>query len=429
MTRLLLALDKARAEGAEGFDEVFVWDDGAHSTFAGTIGPGLEALGKVPPLSRDFVRIALAVFAADRSVSRQRGGSNWNARELDLTIGVSAPRKWQGQADALSQLLAFLTGDVWTLRFFKQEVPQAERLPLKQPAPDRVVLLSGGADSACGAVLSRSRLPEGSSHVLVSHFSLTTLSPVQQTLSRMLNELLPARGQTHHQVYLNRGSTRLDGSHFANEASSRSRSMLFLALGLAAAAPSRSPLWIPENGFASLNPPLGPERRGSLSTRTTHPWYLATLQQLLADVGAHGVIENPFVHMTKGEMFRQIAEIVGDDAAAGYLSATNSCAHTDARYSGAPAASSCGVCFGCIVRRAAFRASGLEDRTAYLNDAGGKFADFVSGKSIEVAVEDFVRRGVGGRDIMAMSLPDGYPAATALDLAQRGVEELRGYIG
>lgn len=191
-----------------------------------------------------------------------------------------------------------------------------------------------------------------------------------------------------------RNQQRLDGTAYATEPSSRSRSLLFLALGLAVASVDSVPLWIPENGFASLNPPLGPERRGSLSTRTTHPAFLDGLSGVLAAVGAHGLIENPFADSTKGEMFRRAAELVGDAAAATLLSSTNSCAHTGQRAFGISRATACGVCFGCVVRRASFRAAGLPDATTY-TEAGGnaKLQAWLDANSVEPAVRSFVSRG------------------------------------
>ena len=99
--------------------------------------------------------------------------------------------------------------------------------------------------------------------------------------------------------------------------------------------------------------------------------------------------------MTKGEMFALVVQEIGIDAASDYLSATNSCSHTDARYSGAPPGASCGVCFGCLVRRAAFAAAGVPDRTDYLcNDTTGRFTAFVQQKSIVEPMRDFVMRGI-----------------------------------
>ena len=270
---------------------------------------------------------------------------------------------------------------------------------------------------------------DSSSQALVSHFSSAAISPVQRQLVVAIEALAPGVKEIHQQVHLSRGSKRLDGSNYKKEPSTRSRSLLFIALGLAVADRARVALWIPENGFASLNPPLGPDRRGSLSTRTTHPKFLHDLQSVLRAVQAHAEIQNPFQSMTKGEMFAQVAEQIGTAAASDFLSATNSCAHTDARYSGAPAGSSCGVCFGCLVRRASFAAAGLADKTTYLcSDGTGQYARFVEQKSVVAPMRDFARHGISPRNVMAMPLPPGYAAGDALDLCRRGIAELRSFL-
>lgn len=430
MTRLLLTLSEATADYAlrDGtFDEVFLWTRGSSTTFTGGIDPHLAGLGLVNPRNVDLVRIALGVLAADRSVLREGGGSSWNTREFDLTVEVDDPEVWAAYADQLASMVGFLSGDHWAFRFM--QAPEAEEtgLPIDEQKYDRTVLLSGGADSAAGALMSAVELGKGGSQSLVSHFSSTAISPVQQSIVASIAELVPGAGQVHRQFHLHRASRRLGGASFRNETSTRSRSLLFLALGLAVAERAGSTLWIPENGFASLNPPLGPDRRGALSTHTTHPRFLRDLSSLMQSVGGHGFLENPFESFTKGEMFRRVADAVGVDAASKYLSATNSCSHTDARYIGAPVGSSCGVCFGCLVRRAAFIASGVPDTTTYLIEApGGQYATFVRQKSIVEPLRDFVDRGIGARDAMAISLPLDYVPKDALALLQRGVEELRG---
>ena len=430
MSRLLLTLTETVAEQAQhddSFDEVFLWSRNGRTTFTGGIDPHLVGFGVVNPRNVDLVRIALGVLAADRSVLREGGGSNWNARDFDLTVEVGDPVAWASHAEQLERMVGFLSGDQWTFSF--TQAPEAEEtsLPIEEHCHNRTVLLSGGADSAAGALLSAVELGATHSQVLVSHFSSTVISPVQQGIVRTIKTLVPSIDQVHHRFHLHRGTKRLDGSLFGNETTTRSRSLLFLALGLAVAERAGSKLWIPENGFASLNPPLGPDRRGSLSTRTTHPRFLRELSALMQSIGGHGLIENPFESVTKGEMFRRIADAVGIDTASQYLSKTNSCSHTDARYSGAPSGSSCGVCFGCLVRRTAFIASGVPDITTYLvDDPRGKYDPFVRQKSIVEPLRDFVDRGIRARDVMAMSLPESYAAQDALALLRRGVEELRG---
>jgi 7-cyano-7-deazaguanine synthase in queuosine biosynthesis len=429
MTRMLLTISEPDADAAlQGgvFDEVFLWARSGRSTFTGSVDPYLSGLGPVNPRNVDLVRVALGVLAADRSALREGGGSSWNAREFDLTVPVADVPVWTSRADQLARLVGSLSGDHWTFQF-SPAPPAGETAPtIEEQRHDRTVLLSGGADSAAGALLSAVELGAGHSQALVSHYSSTAISPVQRDLAAAVAELVPGICQMHHQFHLHRRSRRLDGTSFRSESSTRSRSLLFLALGLAVAERADSPLWIAENGFASLNPSLGPDRRGSLSTLTTHPSFLRDLADLVQDVGGHGLIENPFEGLTKGEMFRRVADAVSLDASSTYLSATDSCSHTDARYSGAPVGASCGVCFGCLVRRAAFTASGIPDKTTYLvNDTSGQFGDFVKQKSILEPMRDFVYRGVQPRDVMAMSLPHDYAARDALSLCQRGVEELR----
>jgi hypothetical protein len=86
--------------------------------------------------------------------------------------------------------------------------------------------------------------------------------------------------QIHQQIHFSRHTTQFDGTVFRDETSTRTRSFLFLAFGLAIASIEGSSLWIPENGFASLNLPLTADQRGSLSTRTTHPLFLEQLVSL-----------------------------------------------------------------------------------------------------------------------------------------------------
>jgi hypothetical protein len=291
------------------------------------------------------------------------------------------------------------------------------------------VLLSGGADSAIGALVSRADLADDEAHTLLSHFSATTLAPIQRTIAERIDALIPGGQQHHLQIHLSRNLHRLDGTEYASEPSSRSRSLLFLALGLAVASLDSVPLWIPENGFASLNPPLGPDRRGSLSTRTTHPTFLTGLAFVLSDVGAHGAIENPFAESTKGEMFTRAADIVSADGAAALLSSSNSCAHTGQRAFGISPSTACGLCFGCVVRRASFHASGLSDTTTYITTNGNdRLQAWLDSISVEQAARNFIARGVRQRDLIAMNLPSSYPLAEALDLCRRGTSELAGLL-
>ncbi|MGA8352891.1 MAG: hypothetical protein WB698_01830 [Solirubrobacteraceae bacterium] len=427
MPAFTLRLNAPTTISPEEAETSFYWLTTGSSTFTTKLDPNLSSLGPVPALSIDFVRLAVAVYAADRSTPRSGGGSNWNQRQIQLRIPVSAAARWAPFADDLASVVGFLTGDHWSFEFFEEQTQTPPAVAAEPTAPKRVVLLSGGADSASGALLSRSKLADDERHVLMSHFSARALAPIQRTIAGAAERLVPGPAQQHLQIHLSRNQRCLDGTYYPTEPTSRSRSLLFLALGLAAASVYGVALWIPENGFASLNPPLGPERLGSVSTRTTHPAFLDGLEDVLRAVGAHSVIENPFATSTKGEMFAWAAELVGADEASAYLSSTNSCAHTGQRAFGVSPTHACGVCFGCVVRRAAFVASGVRDATTYIAPWGNtKLQAWLDDKSVEPAVRSFVRRGVRERDLTAMNLPISSPLADALDLCRRGINELAG---
>jgi Queuosine biosynthesis protein QueC len=401
----------------------FYWTPTGGDSFTRTYGPLLGGLGPVARSNIDFVRIAAAAYAADRSTRRAGDGSNWSQRELELTVPVSEPSKWEPVGHRLATLLGFLSGDEWKLNFVSSRKPREAVADAPNP-PARVLLLSGGADSAIGALLSRHELRE-EPHALVSHFSATFLPSIERALVAEVGRLLPGPDQAHWVIHFTRRSRQPNGIRFSNEYSTRSRSLLFIALGLAVGSIHEVPLWVSENGFASLNPPLGPDRLGSLSTRTTHPLFLDGLQTLLRETGAHADLSNPFQNLTKGEMFRRAAEMVGEQPAVALLSETLSCAHTGHKTHGYSVKVGCGVCFGCLVRKAAFAASGLEDRSAYLPRSDPKLSDYLADKSAERSLQLFLDDGIAPADIAAMSLPSTYTARSALELCQRAMDELR----
>ena len=408
----------------------FYWPANGPSSFFAPFGPRLAAIGEVPPLNVDLVRLALLVFAADRSAIRKVGNTNWSSRDFSLTVPVSDAQSWNALSDELGSVLAFLTGDTWSLNFRNARPPREQAIKkLDLETPSRVVLMSGGADSALGVLESRRQLDPTESHVLVSHVGLTALAPIQRRVAETASTIVPGPAQSVEQIRLVRRQQQVDGSNFKNETSTRSRSFLFLALGLAYASVHRVPLWIPENGFASLNPPLAPNRRGSLSTRTTHPAFLDGLSRILVAVGAHATIVNPFSRMTKGEMVRAAANQFSEAEISGFLSATHSCGLTGQRAMGISTTTQCGVCFGCVVRRAAFAAAGLNDTAAYADaDHSDDLAKWLDHNSVLPDMRRFVQRGVTRRDLLSMSLPDSYSLSDARSLCERSVEELRGFV-
>lgn len=405
---------------------IFYWPPTGQSSFRSNVGPGLGALGQVQELNVDLVRIASGVMAADRSVSRSGRLSAWNERSISIQVPVSDPALWAGVTDRLRRLLGFLTGDNWALSFVLEDTP-TEQLATGSPGASRVVLFSGGADSAIGAALSAAQLRKGGEqHLLLSHYSATRLAPMQRRVAAAVEREFPGVAAGHFQVRQARCRTAPNGRSYGRENSTRSRSLLFLALGLAVASIERIPLWVPENGYASINPPLGTDRRGSLSTRTTHPAFLQELKAILETVGAHADFENPFASMTKGEMFVRLAEAMGTDEASEFISGTESCSHTGARSFGLPPNLQCGVCFGCALRRASFAASGLTDGTEYIDANGDERVErWLEDKSVIQAMRDFLEQPLRDVDIALLRAPRSMPLADVRDICERGRAELR----
>lgn len=407
-------------------DTTFFWHSKRSMPyFHANVGPQLGEYGPVKNRNIDLVRIAAGVLAADRSASRSGSLSRWNQREISLTVDVLAVKPWNRVKGDLERLLGFLTGDVWSLAF-RREQGAPEQIGRVGIDAQRVVLLSGGADSATGALLSAIELAaRGEKHLLVSHWSSKNLSPLQTRVANEVERLAPGSTADHVKVYLARGRKSPGGKAYGLENSTRSRSLLFIALGLAIASVNELPLWLPENGYASINPPLSKSRRGSLSTKTTHPKFIADLKEILDKVGAHSEVFNPYAGLTKGEMFTQVAATIGEQEAEKYLSMTSSCSHTGARSYRIGPDVACGVCFGCVLRRASFTASALEDGTRYLEPKGKRQLDWVAGKTVIPAMRDFLAEPFGEMDLARLQIPSDQSLAEVERVIERGREELR----
>lgn len=287
----------------------------------------------------DFLSIALTVFAADRFVLRAEADDSWT-RVIHIDVAVTDADRWQPHAPRLAAALRFLTGDIWSVAFRGggQAAPIVEG---RFSDRDCVCLFSGGMDSLLGAI---SLQEQGRRPLLVSQGSPKEITP-QKFLAKAI-------GLEDHR-FEGRVSERWRPPY---EASTRARSILFFAYGLlAASAINVNEVIVPENALIAINPPFTRRRTGSLSTRTTHPHFLAELSGIFADVGLGITLRNPFAAATKGEMLRAAQLLnIPQLAAASY-----SCGK------GKRINVQCGRCVPCLIRRAAFHGAGIADRTPY----------------------------------------------------------------
>lgn len=364
------------------------------------------------PAAWDLLSIALSVVVADGEASRSASPDGWT-REFDLGVALHDPTRWEALADPLSSALQFLTTDRWRVTFNGGGVVPAPPKKPRYPQTDAVSLLSGGLDSLIGAI---DLTVQGQRVFAVSQ----TVRGDKGKQTRFANRI--GGGLEHLQINHNASTRRGQ-----KETSQRSRSLIFLAFGILAATATQRyadgetvPLYVCENGFIAINPPLTQARIGSLSTRTAHPEFLGRMQDLLDQVGLRIHIENPYAEKTKGEMLR---ECLDQTLLASEASTSTSCGRFQ-RFN----YTHCGRCVPCQIRRAAFLAWPHSDFTQYFYDDLGKpdndHAAFDDVRSVAVArlsvQEDGIDRWLG--PALSSSLITNRLALR--EMIQRGLEEL-----
>ncbi|WP_316186207.1 MULTISPECIES: Qat anti-phage system QueC-like protein QatC [unclassified Bradyrhizobium] len=319
----------------------------------------LGRLGLYPSeVGVDVLVLAAMVHAADTRINRVQTSQDAWTRELGICVPVSDPELWTGQRALLEKMLRFLTGDHWAVSFRARPEGMADfiRRPvagLQDHGFDGVALFSGGLDSLIGAI---DRLEQGSFPLFVSHGGDGAISKPQKDLFFDLAAAYRDGDREPRRVRLGMAFTDKVSPGVGREESTRGRSFLFIALAamVGSGLARHFSLEVPENGLIALNVPLDSVRLGSLSTRTTHPFYLRRWNELLSQVGIDGVIVNRYWDKTKGEMMENclnqelLRELAGESL---------SCAHPAAgRWvkSAAGRHTHCGHCVPCIIRQAAF---------------------------------------------------------------------------
>ncbi|WP_324700980.1 Qat anti-phage system QueC-like protein QatC (plasmid) [Pantoea agglomerans] len=342
----------------------FLRENGTLAFGLGQALKGLRALGLTPSdTSVDLAILAATVTAADTRISRVNNAQDLWTREIALHVPVATPAVWNSQTELLSRMLNFLTGDRWTLHFRLR--PELEDGLIQQSSVERlmnptsVCLFSGGLDSFIGAI---DLISNGGSPLLISHYWDTTTSIYQQNCARLLSDQY---GQVFSHVRARVGFEKTTFEEEEGENTLRGRSFMFFSLATMAADALEGPVTInvPENGLISLNVPLDPLRVGALSTRTTHPFYMARYNELLGNLGINARLDNPYAYKTKGEMALQcndrafLRQHAGDTMSCSSPQSTRWDPTLNDQQS-----THCGRCVPCLIRRASlFTAFGTDD--------------------------------------------------------------------
>jgi 7-cyano-7-deazaguanine synthase in queuosine biosynthesis len=342
--------------------------DGHHRPSFG-LGQALDQLNELglrpSEPAFDLALVAAVVTAADTRISRKLEAQDAWTREIALYIPVADPALWAGEAELLRHTLNFLTGDRWSVHFRARPAAlptlMAPLQKLRTANPSCVCLFSGGLDSFIGAIdlLKRGEVP-----LLVSHYwgGSGMASKYQKNCVELLRKQFPSVALNHLRADVGFPSATIADSQA--ESTQRGRSFMFFGLAVLAASAigGTRNAYVPENGPISLNVPLDPMRLGALSTRTTHPYYMARVNQLLGDLGISVTLQNPYRLQTKGEMVASCTDLAFLRNTA---KDTMSCADPRKGRFKHRSPKHCGYCMPCLIRRAALLRGLGSDNTPY----------------------------------------------------------------
>ncbi len=312
---------------------------------------------QIPEIFEDLFVIGISIFALDKRISRRLFKDCWT-RNISVSIPVLKFDNWVGTEKKWNNTLGFLTGDKWDIHFreckkmySKRENPN--RIHLNINECDCISLFSGGLDSYCGAI---KLLEDGKSPCLIGHNEYPKLRKKQAEFVDDFQKIYQNQKikfisfSANSRAPKNINDEKLIGS----ENTSRGRSLLFLcaALSIAGILGNNIPVYIPENGFIGLNIPLTNSRKGTCSTRTTHPYFLNSFLEILKYVGIENPIINFFAYSTKREI---VNSVKNKEAFKIHYMDTISCSHPClARYNKTGHNEypiNCGYCYPCLIRK------------------------------------------------------------------------------
>lgn len=332
--------------GAEREMHYYVNDDAVAKLLGSTLDP----------LAADLVDLAAAVHIADRLAVREKATlDNWRRRFV-VDVPVRCLSEWRRNKveQSLCELLGFITGDGWDIRFCSRPVRprfserQSALFPIEESEPTRVNLFSGGLDSFAGNAAALVQNPE-------VHYVCVSASPNRRQEHGQVAQVRALRAISNRSLTHVRIPSWIESAtEVPQESTRRTRGFLFLALGaVSALSIGVNQLFLYENGVGAINLPYERTPVGVPNSRSVHPTALILTSRFIqALMGREFRIENPCVFKTKSEMCSE--PIVR--AMATHIGSTFSCDGFPVQRSGNP---QCGLCTSCILRRLALENSGL----------------------------------------------------------------------
>lgn len=317
----------------------------------------------------DLLLFAVIVYNTDCLISRYKYSIDGWRREFEVDIPVVNIKEWTGKEELFERMTSFLTGDFWKFNFVenKEEMiifSKSKKTQSKNIKEiEQVCLFSGGLDSLVGVL---SLVNDGRKTLLCSHY-VRFERDEQNKIKKLLKEKY--NNFDNIQVFC---KLEESGKKIEQETTFRSRSLLFLGIAIYVAYNSSEncKVYMPENGTISLNLPLTKSRRGSCSTRTTHPTFIKLLLQNMKSLGIKNQIVNPFEFKTKGEL---VSDFPDRKLLLEFIEKSVSCGKRGHKrnwdkWKRGGEVKHCGICMPCIYRRVALHMIGKDDEKDYGRD-------------------------------------------------------------
>lgn len=308
-----------------------------------TVGLESYAFAKWEPVIYDAMVLAAAIEYGDKIIKRPLSG--WT-RRISLRIPVHDPNRWTSPnvANALQDVIEFLTGDYWDLDFVRRSkaATSPQQTYLSLPVHTKAVIpYSDGMDSrAVAGILSKSY---GDSLVRVRIGSKNW----DRLLEKGRREPFAAVPYT---VPCKKGN---------REPTSRSRGFKFTLIScIAAYLSDAEEIVIPESGQGAIGPALITVGHGYPDYRN-HPLFARRMEKFInALLGTQIRFVFPRIWKTKGETLREFVSL----SEGSNWESTRSCWQGNNWSSINGKLRQCGVCAACILRRVSVHAANLVEK-------------------------------------------------------------------
>ena len=364
----------------------FTFDKGSHSIslekkrhFSMHMGVLEKRFGeKLTKRQIDLLRISMAIHCTDGCIQRSPSTNGLRSPFIDCEVLDATFWSQPETYIMLKKCVDFLSGgEDWSFRFSGSVDTRHDHQPSLFRGSNQseiVALYSGGLDSAAG-LASRLATERGRMVIPVNvRFQKQKAKLVNNHAEILIKKGLVAKENLKpFQAIAFKKNSQIDRDFGfqPRAATHRCRPFLFMSLaGLVAETVSSPEVEIFESGVGSLNLPLVSGASDYRTTRSTHPYFLRLMSELVSHVNESNVcFVLPFAHLTKAELVKRMKDLELEELARKSLSCI---LYPLLRKHGRQ----CGYCPACVYRRQAMIVAGIgENQNAYEIDLFSPFGD------------------------------------------------------